>query len=67
MFDWVVWVPIYLGGLTPPKSMDQSKNVTIRTFHIWPRIIHEHILLTLGGARDTWRPVAVRGEATSFE
>ena len=23
--------------------MDQTKNVTVRTFHTWPGIVHEHI------------------------
>ena len=27
----------------PPKPLDQSKNVTVRTFHIWPGSVHEHI------------------------
>ena len=54
--DWqlvgyvVGWFGIYL-ELSPPKTMDQSKNVTLMTFHIWPGIVHEHIFLALGGAR----------------
>ena len=38
--------------LSPPKPLDQSKNVTVRTFHIWPGIVHEHIFLALGGVRS---------------
>ena len=30
---------------SPPKPLDQSKNVTVRTFHIWSGIVHEHIFL----------------------
>ena len=40
--------------LSPPKPMDQSKNVTVKTFHIWPGSVHEHIFLALGGARGPW-------------
>ena len=42
---WLVLV------LSPPKPLDQSKNVTVRTFHIWPGSVHEHIFLVVGGAR----------------
>ena len=28
--------------LSPPKPLDQSKNVTVRTFHTWPGSVHEH-------------------------
>ena len=31
--------------LSPPKPLDQSKNVTVRTFHIWPGSVHGHIFL----------------------
>ena len=36
------WVSGHL-ELSPPKMLDQSKNVTGRTFHICPGIVHEHI------------------------
>ena len=42
-------------GLSPPKSLDQSKNVTVRTFHIWPGSVHEH--------RGPWRHVAEPDQA----
>ena len=32
--------------LSPPKLLDQLRNVTVRTFHICPGIVHEHICLT---------------------
>ena len=34
----------------PPKPLDQSKNITVRTFHIWPGRGHlyEHIFLAPG-------------------
>ena len=32
-------------SLSPPKPLDQSKNVTVRTFHTWPGSVHEHIFL----------------------
>ena len=44
--------------LSPPKILDQSKNVTVRTFHIRPGSVHEHIFLALGGARGPGRYVA---------
>ena len=43
--------------LSPPKPLDQSKNVTVRTFHIWPGIVHEYIFLALDGARSPRRHV----------
>ena len=46
------WVSRYL-ELSPPKPLDQSKNVTVRTFHIWPGIVLEHIFLVLGGTNDS--------------
>ena len=57
LFDWLA---IYL-ELSPPKPLGQSKNVTVRTFHIWPGIVREHIFLTLGGAkgRHVVRPEGV--------
>ena len=57
------WLAIYV-PLSPPKLLDQSKNVTVRTFHIWPGSVHEHIFLVLGGAREPWhqgRHVAKHG------
>ena len=39
-------------SLSLPKPLDQSKNITARTFHIWPGSVHEHIFLALGGARE---------------
>ena len=36
------WLCNYL-ELSPPKPLDQLKNVTVRTFHICPGIVHEHI------------------------
>ena len=50
-------------SLSPPKPLDQSKNVTVRTFHTWPGSVHEHIFLALGGARGPRRHVAEPGEA----
>ena len=47
--------------LSPPKPLDQSKNVTIRTFHTWPGSVHEHIFLVLGGAMSPRRHVAKHG------
>ena len=49
--------------LSPPKPLDQSKNITVRTFHTWPGSVHEHIFLALGGARGQRRHVAEPGEA----
>ena len=49
--------------LSSPKPLDQSKNVTVRTFHIWSGIVHEHIFWALGGARGPRRHVAKPGEA----
>ena len=40
--------------LSPPKLLDQSKNVTVRTFHIWPGIVHEHIFLALSGSMSSF-------------
>ena len=57
MVDLRNWLAIYL-ELSPPKLLDQSKNVTVSTFHIWPRIVHDHIFLALGGARSPQRYVA---------
>ena len=37
------WVSVYV-PLSPPKPLDQSKNVTVRTFHIWPGSVHGHML-----------------------
>ena len=34
------------------SSLDQSKNVTVKTFHNWPGSVHEYIFLALGGAGD---------------
>ena len=42
---------------SPPKLMDQSKNVTGWNFHIWPWIVREHICLMLGGAEGPRRHV----------
>ena len=47
--------------LSPPKPLDQSKNVTVRTFHTWPGSVHEHIFLALGGARGPGDPVGHLG------
>ena len=50
----------YVSGymeLSPPKLLDQSKNVTVRAFHIWPGSVHEHIFLPLGGASGPRRHV----------
>ena len=52
-------------SLSPPKPLDQSKNVTVRTFHTWPGSVHEHIFLALGGARGPRRHVAKPGEAVT--
>ena len=42
--DWVLGIwPAGRPKLSPPNLLDQSKNVTVRTFHIWPGIVHEHI------------------------
>ena len=49
--------------LSPLKPLDQSKNVTVRTFHTWPGSVHEHIFLALGGASGPRRHVAEPGEA----
>ena len=60
------WLAGSLAGrvlLSPPKPLDQSKNVTVRTFHTWPGSVHEHIFLALGGARGPRRHVAEPGEA----
>ena len=35
------------GAISPPKLLDQSKNVTVRIFHICPGSVHEHIFLAL--------------------
>ena len=35
-------------SLSPTKPLDQSKNVTVRTFHIWPGSVHEQFFLALG-------------------
>ncbi len=51
------WLVGYL-ELSPPKPLDQSNNVTVRTFHSLPRIVHEHIFLVLWGARGPRRHVA---------
>ena len=49
--------------LSPPKPLDQSKNVIVRTFHTWPGSVHEHIFLALGDARGPRRHVLlVRSE-----
>ena len=50
-------------GLFSITTLDQSKNVTVRTFHIWPGSVHEHIFLALGGARVPWRHIADHSEA----
>ena len=61
--DWLsIYLSIYV-PLSPPKPLDQSKNVTVRTFHTWPGSVHEHIFLALGGARGPRRHVAEPGEA----
>ena len=39
-----MWLCVWL-ELSPPKPLDQSKNVTVRTFHIWPGSVHGHIFL----------------------
>ena len=31
--------------LSPSKPLEQSKNVTVGTFHIYPGGVHEHIFL----------------------
>ena len=38
------YVAMYV-SLPPPKLLDQSKNVPVRTFHSCPGIVHEHIFL----------------------
>merc|ERR1712020_801855 len=53
--DFTGWLSIYL-ELSPPKPLDQSKNVTVRTFHIWPKSVHEHIFLGIGGPRGPRAP-----------
>ena len=45
--DWLVGYEGMYPDLYPPKPLDQSKNVTVRTIHIWPGIVHEHIFLAL--------------------
>ena len=42
------WLAVYL-EVSPPMPLYQSKNVTVRIFHIWPGSVHEHIFLELAG------------------
>ena len=46
-----VYVP-----LSPPKLLDQSKNVTVRTFHTWPGSVHEHIFLAKSFQKEPKKP-----------